>query len=210
MTLHPVLILPVTGEAGLSVLHFCQRVPTLAAIMSIVTRTGDDGSTSLMYSRRVPKSHPRVEAYGAVDELNAALGLARAASPNAGLQDEVLITQKELVILMGELATLPEDLERYSSDGFPRVAGTMTTRLDTLAASIERALPKLKGWAMPGGNPVAAALDLARTICRRAERGVCVLDHNGELRNPEIIIYLNRLGDLLWLMARREEERGPE
>src|SRR5436309_12025502 len=82
-------------------------------VMSIVTKTGDNGTTGLMYNRRVAKSHPRVEAYGAVDELNAALGLARGTATETFVSDNLLLTQKELVTLMGELATLPEDRERY-------------------------------------------------------------------------------------------------
>src|SRR5258708_35858964 len=98
--------------------------------MSIVTKTGDQGSTALMYNRRVSKCHPRVEAYGAVDELNAAIGLARASASQPFVQDELLKAQKDLVGLMGELATAAEDLPRYVKDGFPRVTPDLTTRLE--------------------------------------------------------------------------------
>src|SRR5208282_5827389 len=97
-----------------------------ASMSSIVTKTGDDGTTGLMYNRRVSKCHPRVEAYGAVDELNTALGLARAAAPPFNLAEQVIVIQKELVILMGELATQPEDLPRYLQNGFSVVTGPMT------------------------------------------------------------------------------------
>src|SRR5215470_16688964 len=96
-----------------------------ASPMSIVTKTGDDGTTGLMYNRRVPKSHPQVEAYGAVDELNAALGSARATAGQPFVRDNLLLIQKELVILMGELATLTEDLPRYARDGFSVVSPEM-------------------------------------------------------------------------------------
>jgi len=170
--------------------------------MSIITRTGDDGITGLMYNRRVPKHHPRVEAYGCVDELNAALGLARAHAPAGpwGLRLQEL--QRDLVRLMGELATAAEDLSRYQADGFLPVTAEMTAKLDGQAAELEARLKPLRGWAMPGENPLSAALDLARTICRRAERRVTQLHQDGQLHNPEILRYLNRLADLLWLLAR--------
>ena len=132
--------------------------------MSIVTKTGDQGTTGLMYNRRVSKCHPRVESYGAVDELNAAIGLARATAE-------------------------------------------MTARLEKLIREIEAQKITYKGWATPGASLHSAALDLARTTCRRAERRACALQEASELRNPEILIYLNRLSDLLWLFARRAEKR---
>ncbi len=173
--------------------------------MGIVTKTGDDGTTALMYQRRVPKSHPRVEACGTIDELNAALGLARAAGSSAALQKTLRSVQKDLVVLMGELATVPEDLPRYTSQGFTLVSPAMTQTLEQTLAILERRTPPLRDWATPGGNSAAARLDFARAICRRAERRVCVLLESGDLSNPEIIPYLNRLSDLLWLMARSAE-----
>ena len=169
--------------------------------MSIATKTGDKGTTGLMYNRRVSKCHPRVEAYGAVDELNATLGLARATAPNA----QLLEIQRDLVILMGELATAPEDAARYLKDGFSIVTPAMTEKLDRIVAEIEAQNVSFKHWATPGANAAAATLDLARVACRRAERRVCALAETGEPVNPEIIIYLNRLSDALWLMARQAE-----
>ncbi|MCU0783175.1 MAG: cob(I)yrinic acid a,c-diamide adenosyltransferase [Verrucomicrobia bacterium] len=173
--------------------------------MSIVTKTGDKGTTTLMYGRRVSKCHPRVEAYGGVDELNAALGLARATAEHDFIRDNLLLVQNDLVILMGELATAVEDLPRYVQDGHTLVTSQMTHRLDALVKEIEAAIVSFKGWATPGANPSSAALDVARTVCRRAERRVCALQEAGQLHNTEIIIYLNRLADLLWLFARRVE-----
>ena len=166
--------------------------------MSIVTKTGDNGTTGLMYNRRV-------EAYGAVDELNAALGLARATAAESFVSENLLTTQKELVTLMGELATLPEDRERYVKDGFALVDATMTARLEGLVKEIEAQKITYQGWATPGASVHSAALDMARTVCRRAERRVCDLKEAGELRNEEIVVYLNRLSDLLWLFARWTE-----
>lgn len=175
--------------------------------MSIATKTGDNGTTGLMYNRRVPKSHPRVEAYGCVDELNAALGLARATAEHDFVRDNLLAIQKDLVILMGELATAAEDLPRYVRDGFSLVTSDMTAKLDRLVAEIEAQKITFKGWATPGASVHSAALDVARTICRRAERRVCSLNEAQQLQNPEVIVYLNRLADLLWLFARWVETK---
>jgi cob(I)alamin adenosyltransferase len=158
-----------------------------------------------MYGRRVPKNHPRVEAYGAVDELNAALGVTRAAATEKFISENVFSIQKTLVVLMGELAVAPDDLPRYAKDGFGIVTPEMTAQLEALVKEIESQNVSFKGWATPGATPIAAALDLARTICRRAERRVCDLNQTGELKNAEILIFLNRLSDLLWLFARWEE-----
>jgi cob(I)alamin adenosyltransferase len=176
--------------------------------VSIVTRTGDGGTTTLMYGRRVPKNHPRVETYGTIDELNAALGLARATTKEDFIRENLLAIQKNLVVLMGELAVVPEDLSRYAKDGYSVVTPEMTAKLDALVREIEAQKVSFKGWATPGATMNSAALDVARTVCRRAERRVCTLRETGELQNAEIIIYLNRLSDLLWLVARRVESKG--
>ena len=173
--------------------------------MSIVTKTGDQGTTALMYGRRVAKHHPRVEACGDVDELNSALGLARAEAADAFVRDNLLPIQKDLVALMGELMVQPADLERYIRDGFALLTPALTAKLDTLVRQVEEQGIIAAGWVMPGANRAAATLDLARSVCRRAERSVCALQTAGELRNGEIIVYLNRLSDLLWLLARRAE-----
>lgn len=176
--------------------------------MSIVTKGGDKGITGLMYNRRVSKHHPRVEAYGAVDELNAALGLARASASLPFLQDNLLVIQKDLVVLMGELATAVEDLPRYVKDGFSLVTSAMTHKLDALVKELEAQHISYHGWATPGDSLLSAALDVARTTCRRAERRVVALQEADQLQNDEIIIYLNRLADLLWLFARWTETKG--
>jgi cob(I)alamin adenosyltransferase len=172
---------------------------------SIVTRTGDAGMTGLMYNRRVAKNHPRVEAYGSVDELNAALGMARALSRAPYLAENLLEIQKSLVVLMGELATGIEDLERYVGDGYHLVTSDHVAAMDARVRSLEEQKISFDGWATPGATPCAAALDVARTTCRRAERRVVALHDAGQLRNVDILVYLNRLSDLLWLMARWAE-----
>src|SRR5258707_2269444 len=140
--------------------------------MSIVTKTGDGGTTALMYGRRVPKFDPRVEAYGAVDELNAVLGTARANAEQDFVRDNLLLIQKDLVILMGELAVAREDLERYVKDGYSLVTPDLTAKLEKLVREIEIQNVSFKGWATPGASAHSAALDVARTVCRRAERRV--------------------------------------
>jgi len=175
--------------------------------MSIATRTGDGGTTALMYGRRVPKDSSRVKAYGEVDELNACLGLARA---EADRRDKVLLEkiQKALVGLMGELAVAPEDLTRYEADGYAQLKEADLALLDREIAVLEKALPKPKGWSTPGGSFTGATLALGRTVCRRAERGVWKLDKKEGKVRTVIPRYLNRLSDLLWLLERVVETRG--
>ena len=178
--------------------------------MSIATKTGDKGTTGLMYNRRVSKCHPRVEAYGSVDELNAAIGLARATATHDFVKENLLAIQKDLVTLMGELATAVDDLPRYVKDGYSLVTPQLTAKLDKLVGEIEEQKVSFKGWATPGANTNSAALDVARTVCRRAERRVCELHEAGQLQNSEIIIFLNRLADLLWLVARWVETKSEQ
>ena len=175
--------------------------------MSIATKTGDSGTTALMYNRRVPKTHPRMEACGSVDELNSALGLARATASHEFIRANLLAVQQDLIVLMGELATATEDLDRYLRDGFKLLTPEATVKLNHLVAEIEGQKISFRGWATPGANLSAATLDVARGTCRRAERAVCALREAEELRNAELLVYLNRLSDALWLLARWAETR---
>jgi cob(I)alamin adenosyltransferase len=160
-----------------------------------------------MYHRRLPKNHPRVEAYGTVDELNTAIGLVRAHCADSPLNEFLIAVQKQVVDLMGELATSNEDLERYENDGFKRITPGCVEPLDEKVAEIESQDITFKGWATPGSCPCSAFLDNARTACRRAERRVCSLMESGAVENTAIAIYLNRLSDLLWLFARWVETK---
>jgi cob(I)alamin adenosyltransferase len=173
--------------------------------MSIVTKTGDQGETSLMYGRRVPKNDLRVEAYGSVDELTAALGLARASCIDKFVTEQIHAVQKDLINVMGELSTLPEDRRRYVKDGFQIVDANMADRIGSVIVDLEKDKSLYpKDWVIPGGNNVSAALDFARTACRRAERQVAALKDP----NSAILRYLNRLSDLCWILARVTERAG--
>lgn len=178
--------------------------------MSIVTKTGDRGETSLMYGRRVAKTDPRVEAYGCVDELTAALGLARALADVPFIAEQILAVQKELITVMGELATATEDLARYGKDGFVLTSAAMVDRVGAVITEMEQDKSLYpKDWVIPGGSPGAAALDLARTACRRAERRAIALGQADAGLNPEIVRYLNRLSDFCWLLGRYAERHSP-
>lgn len=178
--------------------------------MSITTKGGDRGETSLMYGKRVPKSDIRIAAYGGIDELTSSLGLARviAARLASPVLDEIRAIQDDLISLMGELATDGSDTKRYVKDGYPRITATEVDRLTALGQSIEKAGLKFKGWVIPGaaGNELGAALDFARAVCRRAERDVIDLAESEPEFSEEIIRYLNRLSDVLWLLARQVEK----
>lgn len=159
-----------------------------------------------MYGRRVPKTDPRVDAYGCVDELNSALGLARASTGDSFLAEQILALQKELVVVMGELATGAEDRERYIKDGFQQTSGAMTDRLTTVIEDLEKKMGKFKHWSVPGETMASATLDLARTVCRRAERRAAALMAEDPKFNREILRYLNRFSDVCWLLARSAEQ----
>jgi cob(I)alamin adenosyltransferase len=174
--------------------------------MSIVTKTGDKGETSLMYGRRVSKADPRVDAYGCVDELNAALGLARSIGNDKFVSEQIRAEQKDLIVVMGELATAREDLDRYVKDGFRLTSATMVDRLTAVIVDLEKDKSLYpQDWVIPGTTAVSAALDFARTTCRRAERRVATLIVGEKDFNGEILRYLNRLSDLCWLLARYSE-----
>jgi cob(I)alamin adenosyltransferase len=174
--------------------------------MSIVTKTGDKGETSLMYGRRVSKTDPRVDAYGCVDELTAALGLARSFSTEKFLSDEILAAQKDLILVMGELATAVEDRERYLKNGFRLTTAAMVDRITAVIVDLEKDESLYpKDWVIPGATVVSAALDFARATCRRAERHIATFIAAEKDFNLEILRYLNRFSDLCWILARYAE-----
>lgn len=178
--------------------------------MSIATRTGDLGTTGLMYGLRVAKNNPRVETYGTVDELSSQIGMARATTPSPWIAEQLFGIQKQLVPLMGELATGIEDIERYRKDDrYPKLQPEALSELDALVAKIESEKISFDGWATPGDSLAAATLDVARTICRRAERLVVSTQDASKIEHNLAIKYLNRLSDVLWLLARYTETHFP-
>lgn len=178
--------------------------------MSIATRKGDQGQTDLLFGCRLAKSHPRVHALGAVDELNAALGPLRIAALRKETQQIVPQIQRWLIELMGELATPPGDETRYAATHPERISTPNVVWLDEWVAKLEAGgALKFKGWALPGeaGVMSGAYADLARVACRRAERNVIDLQGTpDQVPNEELIRFLNRLSDVLWLLARWEEQ----
>ena len=174
--------------------------------MQIYTRTGDDGTTGLFFGGRVRKDDPRPEAYGTVDEAQAAIGWARATSnaaataTSAELDDILVHTERDLWVLMAELATLPANEHKLVA-GKTKVTADMVDALEPLIDGATARFDMPKDFVIPGGSPVAAALDVARTIVRRAERAALVV------ASPEshAVPYLNRLSDLLWALARWQE-----
>ncbi len=177
---------------------------------SIATRTGDDGTTGLLYGQRVPKDHPQIEAVGACDELNVALGAVKsllARGPRGATASSLLTTvQKNLVALMGELACADADAKRYAKSKFEKLATSDVTRLDAAVAALEARGLKFDNWATPGANARATAFDLARVAARRAERRIATLSASGRCVRLEIRQFVNRLSDLMWLLAREAEQ----
>ncbi len=177
--------------------------------MKIYTKTGDRGETSLMGGRRVPKDDTRVAAYGDVDETNAAIGVVRATAP-ADLADALLgDVQRDLFAIGGALAT-PEP-GRLTAARRAKVAVTAARvrALEKAIDSAEAELTPLKAFVLPGGSPKAAALHVARTVCRRAERSVVRLAREERVAGGrQILIYLNRLSDLLFVLARQANRRA--
>jgi cob(I)alamin adenosyltransferase len=169
--------------------------------MSIATRTGDSGTTALMFQRRVPKNHPRVIAGGAVDELSAVLGLARASAKDVALAAVIFAEQKCLVGLMAELATDDADRPRLLESKLQRLLPEDLARVDALVAKLESQQSPAHTWDTPGENLAHAHLHLARAVCRRAERDCVTLRATGAIVPDLVLQYLNRLSDALWLLA---------
>lgn len=172
---------------------------------SIATRTGDDGTTGFIYGQRVPKDHPQIEAVGAYDELNAAIGVAKAAAPDVPARASLELIQHELIALMGELACAEADAGRYAKSKFAKITDDSLARLDASIATLEAGSLKFDGWATPGATPFAAALDQSCRVARRAERRLVALPAHGRTVRPVVRHYANRVADLLWLLARQAE-----
>lgn len=173
--------------------------------MKLYTKTGDDGTTGLFGGVRVKKTSARVRAYGAVDELNATLGVARATKLDPMTDSVLAQVQVDLFTLGAELACVPGK-EGKLGMGLLETADAET--LERAIDTVEEALSPLKNFVLPGGSPQAAALHLARTVCRRAERDVLAIAADDAEPRAEVVVYLNRLSDLLFALARRENARA--
>ena len=172
--------------------------------MKIYTKIGDDGTTGLLGPGRLGKDSLRIDAYGTVDELNAALGVARAAGLDAGA-DALAARLQDGLFAVGAALADPNPEGRFAS----AVKSDRVLMLEQQIDTLESELPPLTQFILPGGCPAAAQLHLARTVCRRAERAVVRLSHqSGEHVAPEIVAYLNRLGDLLFVLARAVNRRA--
>ena len=171
--------------------------------MKIYTKTGDRGDTSLFGGQRVPKDALRIEAYGTVDELNSVIGLARADKPHPEIDALLEEIQNGLFDLGADLAT-PRSVEKSR---VKRIEGKDVQRVEKMIDLLEDTVKPLRSFILPGGSPVAARLHFARTVCRRAERIIVRLSRNEDI-GENVIIYLNRLSDFLFVAARAANQRA--
>jgi cob(I)alamin adenosyltransferase len=170
----------------------------------VTTGTGDTGYTGLLGEQRVPKYDPRPDTFGTVDEATSALGLARATSHDPKVKEIIYQIQQELYLLMGELATPPENYEKMGL----RMTTAHVQRLEQIEEALKQEVEIPNKFIIPGDTPDGAALDLARTIIRRAERMTVKLLHDGVIANTEVVRYLNRLSDLIFILARYIEVKS--
>jgi len=168
------------------------------------SKKGDRGFTSLLGGQRIPKSGPRPEAYGTLDEASSALGIARASATRPKTKEILISIQKDLIVLGAELATAAEDLEKYPH----QIKTDHVDRLERVIEELQKDMVMGKEFILPGETVASAAIDLGRTIVRRAERMAVRLLQEKIITNGEVLRYLNRLADLLFTLARYEEGRG--
>ena len=168
------------------------------------SKKGDRGFTSLLGGQRIPKSEPRPEAYGTLDEASSALGIARASATRPKTKEILMSIQKDLIVLGAELATAPEDFEKYPQ----RIKTVHVDRLERVIEDLQKDLVMGKEFILPGETVASAAIDLGRTIVRRAERMAVRLLQEKIITNGEVLRFLNRLADVLFVLARYEEGRG--
>ncbi len=180
-------------------------------MVRIYTKKGDDGTTSLWYGGRVPKSDARTEAYGALDEAASALGVARSlcGPDDAELAADILRLQDDLFVAGAELATAPESADRLE-DGISRVTPAMASELEALIDRCMGSVELPPKFVIPGGTTLSAQLDVARAVIRRAERRTVALEAEGGLASPELLRFLNRASDAAYAMARLADVDAPE
>ena len=174
----------------------------------LYTKYGDEGETSLLYGGRVSKADRHCEAYGATDETVSALGLSRALSQDERVRSTLLELERELFTVGAELATAPQRYDTFKRY-FTPLSEAMTARLERLIDDLQAEVTLPRSFILPGASPASAAMDMARTSVRRAEREVVRLKDAGGLANPEILKYLNRVSDLLFILARYEDRGLP-
>ena len=174
----------------------------------LYTRTGDLGETGLLYGGRVSKTDPRVEAYGTIDEATSALGVARALAKDDRVKETLLRVQRELFTVAAELATAPAQYDTFKTHFNPATA-ELTAALEQTIDALKEEVELPSAFIVPGASPGSAALDMARTVLRRAERRVVALKEAGALANDKNLRYINRLSDLLFILARYEDRALP-
>ena len=177
-------------------------------MVKIYTKRGDGGETGLLYGGRVSKNDPRCEAYGTTDEAVSVLGLARAFSQDVKVKETIWSLQQELFTVGAELATSPEKYETMKVN-FDVITPDMTERMEILIDELDQEINLPRGFIIPGASPASSAIDIARTLLRRAERRTVALMEAGLLVNQEILRYLNRAADLLFMLARYEDRTLP-
>ena len=173
--------------------------------MRIYTRKGDEGTTSLLFGGRVSKADPRTDAYGTADQAVSAMGLARALCQNGRVQEILLQTQREMFVVGADLATDPAQREHLTKH-FEEVTPRMVSGLEATIDEVDEVIDLPRAFIVPGGSAGSAALDLARSTLRAAERRIVELNDAGVLANPEVLRYVNRLSDLLFMLARLEDK----
>ena len=176
--------------------------------MKLYTKQGDAGDTALLFGQRLSKASSRTEAYGSLDSAISALGLARALCKDAHVKETLLRLQRELFTVGSELATPPSDLDKLEAYYAP-VSAEMVTALEDLIDDLKTKVKLPRAFIVPGASAGSGALDLARSLLRTAERRAVALKDAGELPNPEVLKYLNRLSDLLFILARYEDRDLP-
>ncbi len=165
------------------------------------SKRGDKGETSLLGGQRIPKYDPRPDTYGTLDEASSSLGVARAMTENQKIKDIILEVQKDLLVMGAELSSLPEDLDKLTR----RIDEKDVSRIENIIDKLQKDVELPKEFIYPGKSIVSAQIDVARTIIRRAERKAVRLKKDGLIRSEQITKYLNRLADMLFTLARFEE-----
>ena len=176
--------------------------------MRIYTKTGDTGETRLLFGGRLPKTDPRFEACGAADEAISAMGLARALSGEPRVKEILLKVQREMFTVGSELATATDQYEHFKAK-FAVVTSGMVDKLESMIDELNAQIDLPPAFIVPGASAASGALDLARSTLRTAERRIVALNEQGLLVNPEILRYVNRLSDLLFMLARYEDREIP-